>query len=50
MDLTSEIVWAILIVVAVALAFVASWFSLRTLRLFTCVTAIVLTIAVTRFG
>jgi hypothetical protein len=50
MDLTSGITWAILIVVAAALCFAGSWFSLRTLRLFTSVTAIVLTIAVTRFG
>jgi hypothetical protein len=50
MYLTSGIVWAILIVVAVVLYFVGSWFSLRTLRLFTCLTAIFLAIAVTRFG
>ena len=50
MDLTSGIAWAILIVVVAALGFVACWFSLRTLRLFTFVTAIILTIAVTRFG
>ena len=50
MDLTSGIVWAILIVVTTALGFAASWFSLRTLRLFTGVTAIVLAIAVARFG
>jgi len=50
MDLTSGIAWAILIVVAVALGFAGSGFSLRTLRSFTCVIAIVLTIAVTRFG
>jgi hypothetical protein len=50
MDLTSGIAWAILIVVAAALGFVGSWFSLRTLRSFTCVMAIVLTIGITRFG
>jgi hypothetical protein len=51
MDLTSsETAWAILIVVAVALVFAASWFSLRTLRVFTCVMAIVLAITITRFG
>jgi hypothetical protein len=50
MALTSGIAWAILIVVVAALGFAGSWFSLRTLRLFTCLTAIVLTIAVTRFG
>jgi hypothetical protein len=50
MDLTSGIVWAILIVVVAALAFVGSWFSLRTMRLFTCVVAIFLTIGVMRFG
>jgi hypothetical protein len=43
-------VWAIFIGVAAALCFVGSRFSLRTLRLFTGVTAIVLAIAVTRFG
>jgi hypothetical protein len=50
MDLTSGIAWAVLIGVVAALGFVGSWFSLRTLRLFTCLIAIVLTIAVTRFG
>jgi hypothetical protein len=50
MDLTSGIAWVILIVVAAALYFVGRGFSLHTLRLFTCVTAIVLTIAVTHFG
>jgi hypothetical protein len=49
MHLTLWIVLLILIVAA-ALGFVGSWFSLRTLRLFTCLTAIVLTIAVTRLG
>src|SRR5579864_1856642 len=50
MDLTSGIAWAVLIVVVAALGLAGSWFSLRTLRLFTCLTAVVLTIAVTRFG
>jgi hypothetical protein len=51
MDLTPGIAWAIVIVgVAAALRFAACWFSLRTLRWFTCVTAVVLVIAVTRFG
>ena len=50
MDLTSGITLAILIVVAVVLRFAASWFSLRTLRAFACVTGFILMIAVTRFG
>jgi hypothetical protein len=50
MDLTSEIAWAVLIVVAAALGFAGCWFSRRTLRLFTCLITIALTIAVTRFG
>jgi hypothetical protein len=50
MGLTSGIVWAIIIVVAAALGFAGFWFSLRTLRWFTLITAVVLMIAVTRFG
>ena len=50
MDLTSWIVWAILVVEVTALGFIGYWFSLRTLRLFTGVTAFILAIAVTRFG
>ena len=47
MDLTSGIAWAILIVVATVLGSAASWFSLRTLRWFTCVTAVLVAIVVT---
>src|SRR5215469_6659408 len=50
MDLTSWIVWAIVVIEAAALVFIGFWFSLRTLRLFTFVTAFILTIAVARFG
>jgi hypothetical protein len=50
MDRTSWIVWAILVVEVTALGFIGYWFSLRTLRLFTGVTAFILAIAVTRFG
>lgn len=50
MDRTSWIVWAILVVDVTALGFIGYWFSLRTLRLFTGVTAFILAIAVTRFG
>lgn len=50
MDLTSWIVWAILVIVAAALGFIGFWFSLRTLRLFTFVTSVILAIAVTRLG
>jgi hypothetical protein len=50
MDVTSGIAWAILIGVATALAFFSSRFSLRTLRFFTCLIAIILTITITRFG
>jgi len=50
MGLTSWIVWAILVVETVALGFVGFWFSVRTLRMFSGVTAFVLVIAVTRFG
>ena len=50
MDRTSWIVWAILVVEVTALGFSGYWFSLRTLRWFTGVTAFILAIAVTRFG
>ena len=50
MDRTSGIVWAILIVVVAVPVFVASRFSLRWLRWFTCVTAFFLAIAITHFG
>ena len=42
--------WAILVVEVTALGFIGYWFSLRTLRWFTGVTAFILAIAVTRFG
>lgn len=45
MDLTSWIVWAILVIVTAALGFIGFWFSLRTLRLFTFVTSVILAIA-----
>ena len=50
MDLTSWIVWAILVVEVTALVFIGFWFSLRTLRLFAGATAFILAIAVARFG
>jgi hypothetical protein len=50
MDLTSWIVWAILVVEVTALVFIGFWFSLRTLRWFAGATAIILAIAVARFG
>jgi hypothetical protein len=50
MDLTSWIVWAILVVDVTALGFIGFWFSRRTLRLFTGVTAFILAVAVARFG
>jgi hypothetical protein len=50
MDLTSGIVWAILIIDGAALGLVGFWFSLRTLRWFTGVTSLILVIAITRFG
>ena len=34
MDLTSWVVWAILVAYSVALGFIGFWFSLRSLRLF----------------
>jgi hypothetical protein len=46
MDLTSWIVWAILVVEVTALVFIGFWFSLRTLRWFAGATAIILAIAV----
>jgi hypothetical protein len=49
-DQTLWIVWAVLFAELAALGFVACSFSLRTLRLFTGVTAFILAIAVTRFG
>ena len=50
MGLTSWVVWMILVVEVTALAFAGFWFSLRTLRWFTCVTGFILAVAVTRFG
>jgi hypothetical protein len=50
MDMNSWIVWAILVADVAALVFIGFWFSLRTLRLFTCVTALILAIVVARFG
>src|SRR5690349_6317266 len=50
MGLTSGIVWTILVVEIAALGFIGFWFSLRTLRLFSGVTAFVLVIAISRFG
>jgi hypothetical protein len=50
MDATSWIVWVIFVVEATALGFVGFWFSLRTLRWFAGVTALILAIAVARFG
>jgi hypothetical protein len=49
-DQTLWIVWAVLFAELAALGFIACSFSLRTLRLFTGVTAFILAIAVTRFG
>ncbi|HTR92193.1 MAG TPA: hypothetical protein VMI73_10680 [Trebonia sp.] len=43
-------VWGILVACAAALGFIGFWFSLRSLRWFTGVTAFVLAIAITRFG
>lgn len=50
MDLTSGIALAILILVVAALVSASFWFSLRTLRVSTCVIAIVLMVAIMRFG
>jgi len=50
MDLTSGVMWVVLIIVVAALGFAASWFSVRTLRSLTCVMVVILAIAVTRFG
>ena len=50
MDLTSWVVWMILVVEVAALGFAGFWFSVRTLRWFTCVTGFILAVAVTRFG
>src|SRR5215469_1622342 len=48
--MTSLIVWVILAVGMAVLGLIGFWFSLRTLRLFTLVTAVALAITVTRFG
>jgi predicted ferric reductase len=50
MDLTSWIVYAILAVELLVLGFVVFWFGLRALRWVTGVTALILAIAVARFG
>jgi hypothetical protein len=50
MDLTSGIVWVVLIGVMALLVFAASRFSLRWLRWFACVTVFLLAAGVTRFG
>jgi hypothetical protein len=50
MVLTSLTVWGILVACTAALGFIGFWFSLRSLRWFTGVTAFVLAIAITRFG
>jgi len=48
--MTSWVTWGLFVVVAVALGVVASYFSVRTVRLFTAATAIVLVVAVTEYG
>ncbi len=46
----SVVVWSILAFVAVLLGFVASYFSLRTLRWVSVITALILAAAITRYG
>jgi hypothetical protein len=48
--MTSWVTWGVFGVLAVTLGFIASHFSVRTLRLFTVGTALALVIAVTEFG
>jgi hypothetical protein len=46
----SWVVWGVFVCVAVLLGFVARYFSLRTLRYVTAVTAVALTVLVTQYG
>jgi hypothetical protein len=48
--MTSWVTWGVFVVVAVALGVVGSYFSVRTVRLFTVATAIALVVVVTEFG
>jgi len=50
MDQTLWVVWVVLVGVAAVLGLFGSCFSVRSLRWFTCVTALCLAIAVVRFG
>ena len=48
--MASWVVWSVLAVVAVSLGLVATFFSLRTLRWFSAITAVAVVIAITRYG
>jgi hypothetical protein len=48
--MTSWVTWGVFVVVAVALGVAGNYFSIRTLRLFTVATALVLVVAVTEYG
>ena len=48
--MASWVVWAVLVIVAVLLGLVATYFSLRTLRWFSVIIAVAAVIAITRYG
>jgi hypothetical protein len=48
--MTSWVVWAVLLIVAVLLGVVGTWFTVRTLRWFSAITAAAAVIAITRYG
>ena len=48
--MTSWVVWAVVLVVAVLLGVAGTWFSVRTLRWFSAITAAAAVIAITRYG